>query len=146
MTKMIRSRVAPLVLSGVCAALLTACGSTAKPDQKLDNDHLAHEYAQAVYNTQLGNAASGVDTATKAAVSAADANCSALKTAKNDGLLTLKGDGPTDADAIRGLITGLRNTGLTSEQALTAITVSAKYKCSEFNSALELYQAIHGYN
>lgn len=135
----------PILAAFVAVAALSGCSSNAKP--ALTDDQLAHEYASTVYGKNLEDAAAGPAAATKAAIDAANSNCTVMREGQKDGLLSTKTDDPMNAEWAHAVeVRYASSASFTARQTLDALEISAKYKCPEFTPMLQVFEAVHGTN
>ncbi|RBO87008.1 hypothetical protein [Nocardia puris] len=127
-----------LAALSAAAIAITACGTndttTATASAGTD-DELAAEISREVYGRELADAKAGEDAARAAAVEAAETNCRVMRAQ----LSTNPGEANTAA--LTSLVTELRSTGLSREQALRMIRISADYKCPEFIGTVRVFEA-----
>lgn len=116
------------------ALLLGACSSDPEP-------HPDHELAKDMTVQLYGSSyerADNPESARQAAVDLAVDNCDAMKSAaKADVISTIPGQPVEQLDAFVAAVQA--KTGWTEPQAILALMVSAKYRCSEFFDALNAY-------
>lgn len=128
----------------IAAFAVTSCSSTADSTPALTDDQLAREYVQTVQHMNFEDVADPT-AVRRLTIDLANTNCDLLRKGKQDGMGSSEPGDPRNADWIRTLRQGLANSGgLTTGQEFNALTISAKYKCPEFSTALELFGAVYG--
>jgi uncharacterized lipoprotein len=131
-------------------ALLALAGcSSAEGDSAptLTDAQLTTEYLEAVRHMTIENVAGGPEAAQKTVATLVNNNCELMRNALRDELISTDPAYPTNATWIEGVRAQMAtSTGQTTGQMFNAFKISAKYKCPEFTSMLQLFEAVHGIN
>lgn len=129
----------------IALALVAGCASQQKTGPAYSDDELlAGEMSIALHHQPLSAAKNGPEAAKEAMLNLALQACRVLSTADDAEIISTDTSYPGNTIGITSVIDGMRNqTTWSKDQALAALTISAKYKCPEFSPMLRVYDTSH---